>query len=980
MLMDPKLKPTYLMVGALDECSKTAGDEADLRLLKKLISESLDWSANVKWLVTSRPETRLHDDFQAFAPETIHQINIQGQGHAVQAYIDHKLSKMQGNTYEPSLIEHLAIELSNRADGIFLWVALVFRELRGCTSWNVEKVLKGLPTGLFALYEKLMERINLEDGDTPQFCKNVLFACCLANRPLSADELGVCAGLPAQVPASEVVVRCGSFLGTHENDHTVYPIHQSVRDYLENSYMAKYLNDGPSQGHLEIFQRSIQKMSSILKVNVYGLPFETLSEDVEPPSEDCLASIWYSCVYWIDHLCAISSQSLRNGNFFSEAGIQSIRKLLSIAESNENSSSELIALLKDAERVVFRFRSVIEGAPLQIYGAPLLFCPNKTRIKAYFWNNRLPFIEGVYGLNHEWGPCLQDLQLPLYDSHPRGCHSHQGGWQVAISPDGKTLVGIGCGKLRLWDTATGLVKADLTTMASHAAFSADGKTMTVVGDGGEVEIWNMTNISSAASPQRTSILSWDDRGLNSDIWISHNGSSVAKSMRDAHLTIWDIGADTMKSTSQAFARITTLAYSPGGNQLAFASGDGTIQVWDAVNVTCSRVFENPGVETHAICFSPDCDWLAAVCELGTVLWDIKAGGPPNFIQKGHGHALSHCIAFSPNGRMIAASLKNSITLFDAASGTCIRTLTGHTNSIISILFSPDSRTLVTASDDSVCRVWETMAADAEEDRLGPEIYDISPDGKVIAFGTEQVVQLREIASGVFTMSLKLDSPVHAITFSPDSPSNTLATATDLCVQVWDFSAPKIKYAIEWPGVHFLAFSPDGNLLVGAAKSNGVRRQEHFTKILNVETGKWVQTLGREPWELYYAFTHDGRYLANNFYIWEIATGVVRDLQLWASLRFQFSKDDKYILSSHDSLDLRSDEHVSTSSVLRRQPQGLYHIEQGWIMKDAQRVLLLPSEDLTLPSGGRSSMDYFSVKDSLIFVNPDSAKQIIICFY
>lgn len=122
--------------------------------------------------------------------------------------------------------------------------------------------------------------------------------------------------------------------------------------------MAGYLKDGPSQGHLEIFQRSIEKMSSILRVNMYGLPFDTLSEDVEPPSEDCLASIRYSCVYWVDHLCAIGSQSLRSGHLFSEngelltflqkhllhwleslslinnfqAGMQSVRKLLSVVQ------------------------------------------------------------------------------------------------------------------------------------------------------------------------------------------------------------------------------------------------------------------------------------------------------------------------------------------------------------------------------------------------------------------------------------------------------------------------------------------------------------------------------------------------------------------------------------------------------------------------------------------------------------------------
>ncbi|CAG8338892.1 unnamed protein product [Penicillium salamii] len=995
MLKDPTLGPTYLMIDALDECNKTASDGADLRLLKELISDSLGLTDNVRWLVTSRPEVRLNKDFQGFASGTIDRIDVQGQDRAVQAYIQHKLSEMQTRkTYQPSVIVKLAGELNSRANGIFLWVALIFRELRECDSWNVEKVLEDLPNGLTALYEMLMEKINSESRQTAQFCKNVLVASCLANRPLSADELGVCAGLPIQVPASEIVVKCGSFLRTRENDHTVYPLHQSVRDYLETSYMAGYLKDGPSQGHLEIFQRSIEKMSSILRVNMYGLPFDTLSEDVQPPNEDCLASIRYSCVYWVDHLCAIGSQSLRSGHFFSEngellsflqkhllhwleslslinnfqAGIQSVRKLLSVVQSSQNKSSELIGLLMEAKRVVSRFRSIIEGAPLQIYGAPLLFCPEKTRIKTYFWKDRLPCIKEIFGLQHKWDPCIQVLELPRYnDDSNYEAYEWNDRLHVALSPDGKTVAGVYHGKLRLWDIATGLVKTDLRTKCSYVAFSADGRTLILVGTLGETQVWSMTDILSAASPGKTGNL-WDRHDYWGAICIAPNGCTVARAPENGPLTIWNIGAATMRSTSETFSRVTALAYSADGAQIALATTDDTLQIWDAENVTCRRIFENHhNAYTSAIAFSPDCNWLAVASDGRTALWNIETGDHKIMTDD---DTLFSFVAFSPNGRMIASSGPHVVNIYDTFSGKRVKTLTALGGMFNSITFSPDSQTLVTASEDSDCRVWDMKATDDDDDdddadegeRSPPGCYGVSPDGKLFASGKDRFVHLREIASGACTITLELDSQVNAITFLSDSLNNTLATATLFSVQIWDLSAPKIRHTIEWHGVYHLACSYDGKFL--AALSSRVDELESAklcAKILNVDTGKWVQTLDGASDRQEYAFSHDGRYLAAESTIWEIATGVSRKLPPLNKFGLQFSKDDGYLFSYDRSLDLHSGELAPKSIALQRRPQGLLHVEREWVMKDAQRLFWLPSEYW--------SNYYCCFKSNLVFVNP-----------
>lgn len=122
------------------------------------------------------------------------------------------------------------------------------------------------------------------------------------------------------------------------------------------------------------------------------------------------------------------------------------------------------------------------------------------------------------------------------------------------------------------------------------------------------------------------------------------------------------------------------------------------------------------------------------------------------------------------------------------------TLTGHSNSIYSIAFSPDGRTLASASYDKSIKLWDLQSKKEIATLTGPSGYvgDVafSPDGQTLAFASRnKTIKLWDLQSKkeIATLTGHRDE-VSKVVFSSDG--QTLASASSRVIKLWKVPSRK----------------------------------------------------------------------------------------------------------------------------------------------------------------------------------------------
>lgn len=424
-----------------------------------------------------------------------------------------------------------------------------------------------------------------------------------------------------------------------------------------------------------------------------------------------------------------------------------------------------------------------------------------------------------------WDPANQRMRFGIPEAVSVGGFSSDGELLVAGRADHAVVA---------YSVRTGAPMNELAQAGEIAAFAPEAKTVATLETGRVLKVRELQTGRVLLTLTHVA-RRFFDAGRNAPVSLAPNGRWLAlvrpgdpSDPKDAGIELWSTQSGKMEKFLPRFRQIRILQFSPTGDSLAAADGDGEIVLWNW-QIRETRSFQAHALPVQSMAFSANGDTLATGASDEVIkLWDVATlKQKPNPFDGQIGAVWS--LAFSPNQRWLASGGRDMpVHLWDLNAAQEPAALTNlNAEKVGNFTFSPDSKLMASGCKDNQVRVWDTRTQ-AEKFHLRGVGYVVtfSPDGRqLLVADAGGAACWWEFGTGARRPVPAYDrlGEITSVEFSPDRHTAALGHKSGR-IQLLDIDRGTLvgTYDGHREAVLSLTFAPDGRRFASGGRDKEIR--------------------------------------------------------------------------------------------------------------------------------------------------------------